>query len=130
MPMSLAFTKFYLIVVESELDAILLHQEVSAVGVVALGSVSYRPDYETDYFLKKADLILGALDSDLAGARESLSWWKMEYSNFKRWPAVCGKDPGEMFHQGIDLNLWVQAGLGPSWQRPVRVSERAGIEYG
>ncbi len=111
MPMSLAFNKSYLVVVESELDGLLLHQEVSVAGVVALGSVSYRPDYETDYFLRKAASILGALDSDSAGAKESLTWWKMEYNNFKRWPASCGKDPGEMFQQGVELDAWVQAGL-------------------
>jgi hypothetical protein len=99
------------VVVESELDAFLLWQEAGDLaGVIALGSAQTKPDQETNRTLQKASLLLIALDSDEAGAKESL-WWKRIYRNAKRWPVPVGKDPTEAAQAGLDLRGWVKAGL-------------------
>jgi DNA primase len=100
------------VVVEAELDAVLLHQEAGdLVAVVALGNSSSRPDVAAAELLGRARLILVALDADRAGAREAWGWWREHYAQARRWPPVQGKDPGEMQAAGVDLRLWVRAGL-------------------
>lgn len=100
------------VIVESELDALLLAQEAGHLaGVIALGNAQTRPDIETDRTLKEADLILIALDSDEAGAREAWGFWKRTYPNARRWPCPIGKDSTEAMQAGLDLRAWVIAGL-------------------
>jgi len=100
------------VVVESELDAFLLGQEAGDLaGAVALGNAQARPDAETDRTLKAAGLLLIALDSDGAGAKEAWGFWKRTYLNAKRWPIPNAKDPSEAFQAGLDLRGWVLAGL-------------------
>ncbi len=100
------------IVVESELDAILIHQEVGdLVGVVALGSAQNRPDTVTTELLRKAETIIVALDSDEAGAKSAWRWWLKHFPNSKRWPTPFGKDPAEAYQQGLNLRDWVLVGL-------------------
>lgn len=101
-----------LIVVESELDAMLLHQEVgNHIGVIALGSVMIKPDGPMLDLLIKAKRILVSLDSDDAGANISWKWWLVNFSNAVRWPCIRGKDPAEAYLNGLDLGAWVQAGI-------------------
>ena len=110
------------VLVESEIDGLLIHQEAGdLIGVIALGSAQARPDVETDRALKEAGLILVALDSDQAGAKESWQWWAKHYPNAKRWPVVMGKDPTEAAHAGLDLRAWVLAGLPikPETEEPI-----------
>lgn len=100
------------VVVESEIDGLLLHQEAGDLaGVIALGSAQARPDHETDRALKEAGLILVSLDSDRAGASEAWGFWKRTYPGFKRWPCPVGKDPSGAKQAGLDLRTWVMAGL-------------------
>lgn len=102
----------YSLVVESELDAVLLHQEAGdLVTVIALGSASSRPDQESAAILGRAKTILVALDSDEAGAREAWRWWKSRFPNAVRWPVIEGKDPTEAKANGLDLRSWVLAGI-------------------
>lgn len=99
------------LIIESELDALTLWLDTAhLVTVIALGSAQIRPDAELHESLLKAERILVALDSDQAGAKESL-WWLKQYKQALRWPVPAGKDPGEAFQQGVDLPVWVQAGL-------------------
>jgi len=101
-----------LIVVESELDALLIHQEAgSQAGAIALGSSSTRPDSITTDILKRASLILVALDSDGAGAKESWQWWRENFPEARRWPPIGGKDPGEMRKAGVSVSAWIEAGI-------------------
>jgi len=105
-------TKEVMVVVESELDALLLTQEVDFVGVVALGAVDFKPDIETTDKLKQAKLVLVALDSDNAGARASWCWWTKNFPNAKRWgTSPFGKDPTEAYQNGLDLKTWIKAGI-------------------
>ena len=100
------------VVVESELDALLLHQEAGdLVNVVSLGNAQTRPDQQAADLLNQSRLILVALDADQAGATESWRWWKDHYPQAHRWPPIQGKDPGEMLAAGVNLKAWVQAGL-------------------
>ena len=104
------------IIIESELDGILLWQEVrKATGIISLGSASTHPDSATIKLLEKPapfkPLILNALDSDPAGAK-ALTWWDESFSRqSKRWPVPVGKDPGEAWQAGINLKEWIVSGF-------------------
>lgn len=101
-----------IVIVESDLDAFLLHDRAGdLISVVALGSATIRPDTRTDKLLKAADVILNALDTDGPGATEVWGYWKDHYPNAKRWPCLDGKDPGGMEKAGHDVRLWIEAGL-------------------
>ncbi len=100
------------VVVEAELDAILLAAVTSA-GAVALGSCAVKPDQAAHTVLTRALQILLALDADEAG-KKAAGWWLANYPRCDRWPVPIGKDPGEAFAEGCDLNEWVNAGLPPA----------------
>jgi len=111
-----------IVVVESEFDAILLTQELGNMasplaGVVALGSASVRPDKRAFELLQAADLILVALDSDEdredgqnPGAKEA-QWWMQHFPQARRLPPIEGKDPGEMWVNGVELQEWIAIGI-------------------
>jgi DNA primase len=105
-----------MIVVESELDAILLDQEAGELaGVVALGSASAKPDAIAFDILTRAECILVALDFDEAGSK-AMQWWNTHFRQSDRHPVPFGKDPGEAYKQGVPLADWVRAGLPSGWQ--------------
>lgn len=100
------------VIVESELDAILIAQEgLDLAAVVAMGNAQARPTAEVDGLLKNAERILAALDADTAGAKEAFGFWTTTYKNVRRWPVPLGKDPSEAFKKGVNLRLWIAAGL-------------------
>lgn len=110
--MLLGESKDYFVVVESDLDAILLHQLAGdIVTVVALGSAANKPDCRIMKMLEKARVILVALDNDEAGIKATYGWWLPCFPNARRWLVPNGKDPGEGYQSGLDLKIWVQAGL-------------------
>lgn len=101
-----------IIVMESELDAILVQQFSSDLCCcVALGGVGKKPDEQLHQFLKSAPLILLALDYDEAGRKEYPFWMSL-YPNLRPWPARKGKSPGDSYklHQ-VDLRKWVVDGI-------------------
>ena len=100
-------------VLESELDGLLVNQAAGdLVGVIALGSVSMRPDTETHEALNRAERILVCLDSDGPGAKESHRFWPETYgAKAKRWPVPIGKDPSDAWRKGLDIRVWILAGL-------------------
>jgi DNA primase len=100
------------IVVESDLDAILIHQEAGHLAtIIALGSAQLRPDQVAMEALKRSKCILLALDGDQAGAKEVWGWWKEHLRQARRWPPIKGKDITEMFLAGVSVLEWVQAGV-------------------
>ena len=110
--MILSKTSDYLVVVESELDAWLLFQQAGDLAaILATGSAQSRPDAVTCKFIDKVRILLIALDSDTAGAKEAWNFWLNQYGNAVRWPIPNAKDPGDAFVQGLDLRMWVLAGL-------------------
>jgi DNA polymerase-1 len=107
-----------IVIVESELCAILIEQETDGLcSVIAMGSCSCRPDEELDLVLKDSTLVLIALDGDEYGAN-NVQWWLDRYSNARRWmiPRKYGKDPSEAFQNGLSLRDWVVAALPPLLQ--------------
>jgi len=99
------------VIVESELDAILLNQEAGdLVTTIALGSASIKPDSETDSILSKSNSILVSLDTDKAGEKAS-QFWLDTYKQAKRWIVPVGKDPGDAIQLGLNLRTWILAGL-------------------
>ncbi len=69
------------IIVESELDGILLSQEIhDDVLIVALGAARIRPDKKLADILNDMDHLLIALDNDDAGNWEYYDFWKKQFS--------------------------------------------------
>ena len=100
------------VVVESELDGLLIHQEAADLaGTVALGSAQAKPDIDTERALRRAALILASLDLDDAGGRAAWRYWVARYSQARRWPVPIGKDPSEALQKGVSIRAWVEAGL-------------------
>jgi len=120
-PMILGRERRAFVVVEAELDAIAIVACNATAGSLAMGSVSAKPDAEAFALLEGALEILNALDYDAAGAR-AMEWWSEQFERCSRWPVPQGKDPGEAYRLGIDLDKWIQAGLPPaltmSWSVP------------
>jgi DNA primase len=110
--MVLGIDKSVSVLVESELDGLLLHQEAGdLVNIISLGNAQSRPDQVAAEILNQSQLILVSLDTDKAGATESWQWWQKHYPQAHRWPSILGKDPGEMQSSGVNLRTWVEAGL-------------------
>ncbi len=100
------------LIVESELDAILLDQEINEpLSIVGLGSVTIRPDEELTSRLRSAPFIFVALDNDDAGAKQAVNYWMPTFNNavIAPIPTRFGKDPTEAYINGLDLNLWFSA---------------------
>lgn len=101
-----------IVVVESELDALLVNQESGGlVMTAAMGSAASKPDASTVGLFKSASVILIALDTNDKAGYEGWLWWQRHFSNARRWPIIKGKDPGEAWLQGLDIRLWVEAGI-------------------
>jgi len=118
------------VVVESELDAILLNQEAGDLcSVIALGSAANKPDSRTDTLLRAARTILASLDEDAAGGKAAWAFWSKQYGRkVKRWHCFKGKDPSESWKNGMDLRQWVTVGLNtvvPNLGRRTEESESA-----
>jgi DNA primase len=112
------------VIVESELDAIAIAARKSLLyGVVALGSASAKPDAGTCEVLGKALKLLNALDYDSPGLT-AMKWWGEQFKRCVPWPVPKGKDPGEAFQMGIDLDEWIVAGLPPALTIAPPVRER------
>ena len=101
------------VVVESELDGLLLNQDVGDLaGVVAMGTAQAKPDRTTHEALTAAAVILVSLDTDDAGAKASWAFWPATYPDkVKRWPCIGGKDPSEARATGLDLRSWILTGI-------------------
>lgn len=101
------------VIVESELDGCLVHQEASdLVDVIALGSVTIRPDRMCHEILERSTSILISLDADAAGIKNSWKFWFKTYGEkVKRWPVPVGKDPSDAWQEGLNIRAWIMAGL-------------------
>ena len=109
-PMTLWTDQQAVVILESELDALLVHQEAGdLVGVVGLGSAQLKPDAELHERLMAAKRVLCALDADDPGAKAAIFW--KQYPGFKRWMSIRGKDCTEQWRAGIAVRLWIEAAL-------------------
>jgi hypothetical protein len=104
------------VVVESELDAILLDQVAGDItSIVALGTAHAKPDAAAAQLLNSALCILLATDFDDAG-KSAVSWWKQTFPRSVRWPAPRGKDVSDALCRDINLRTWVIAGWPAGWR--------------
>jgi len=99
-------------VTESDLDAILIYARCPLVGAIPLGSVSAKPDEAAFRILESALKILVCVDFDKAG-HQATQWWEKQFSEAVHWPVTVGKDPGDAFKMGMDVEGWIRAGLPP-----------------
>ena len=108
------------VVVESELDAILVAQEArDLVAAVAMRTARAKPDAEAHTLLLAAPLILVATDADDAGAT-AWPWWREHYPKAVRWPVPTGKDVGDCAATPGLIRAWIEAGLPkPEWAKDV-----------
>lgn len=101
------------VIVESELDAMLVAQETEGhVGVLGLGSAGAGFSPRMIRFLnEKVPRILLSLDNDRAGKERTLSLMK-ELHNSIDWPVPkkYGKDPGEAWKR-MNLRRWIEKGV-------------------
>lgn len=101
-----------IVILESELDAMLLVQEIGEFCTcVALGGATKKPDSDTAAWLKNKPLILYSLDFDAAG-KEQYGYWRSTYANLKAWPSETRKCPADSFiFDGVNLKKWFEAGI-------------------
>ncbi|MCK9327402.1 MAG: CHC2 zinc finger domain-containing protein [Bacteroidales bacterium] len=104
------------VVVETERDAALVWQETKGlhVGAMGLGGATKRPTTEAAEILRRADVILVALDNDQAGVENCWKFWAAEFPQAIRWPVPpsMGKDVGDAVKDhGLDVVAWVRAGI-------------------
>ncbi len=112
-PMVLGYDKAAVVVVESELDALLLEQAAGDLcAVAALGNAQAKPNVTTHELLQNTPLILVALDADDAGAKASWQFWSQSYgAKVKRWLSILGKDASEARQRGLNIRNWIIAGM-------------------
>ena len=100
-----------IVIIESELDAILTQQFASDLCCcMALGGAGKKPDLATHNILKTASNLLFALDFDEAG-RKAFQFWRSTYPTLRAWPVPIEKSPGDAYLSGIDLKKWIEAGI-------------------
>lgn len=114
------------VVVESELDAILLHILAGDLFhcMASMTSNIRRLPANVYEQLQSCLCILVALDCDAAGA-DGWPRWQETFPRAKRWPvpAGAGKDPGEAFSRGEDLRLWLLAGIPTGLRKAMRTGQ-------
>lgn len=108
------------VVVESELDALMLHYQVGdLIGVVSVQTANVKKIAAAVLDgLREALCILVALDAEGKDGAGAKGWqrWAASFPRAKRWPCPVGKDPGEAFAAGANLRTWIMAGLPPVLQ--------------
>ena len=102
------------VIVESELDALLLAQEIPApLLIIATGSTSNGPNETMVTDLTRRPFALIALDADPAGGKAAWQKWMGIIPNTTRAPvpAPWGKDHTDAFLAGHDLRKWFAMAL-------------------
>ena len=117
-----------LVIVETELDAILIAQEAGdVVAALALGSALARPkDTESVAAVKDAAWIGLALDRDDAGdkAMSKDSWWLGVYPDARDIRPADVKDPGDLAKSGGSIREWILSVVPPAWRVGLKQLER------
>jgi hypothetical protein len=102
-----------LMILESELDAILIAQEAGEhIGVLAMGTTAAKLNPKMILYLnEKIPINLISLDNDQSG-REKTTSLMHQLPKAINWPVPekYGKDPGEAWKL-MNLGAWIDAGL-------------------
>ena len=107
-------------VVESELDAMLIHHASGGkVGALSILTASGKPDAAAHAALSAAARILMVMDWDAKPdgtipTAQNWLWWRDRYPQARIWPVPEGKDPGEAFAKGVDIREWLRSGCPAS----------------
>lgn len=99
-----------IIIVESELDAILIQQHAAhLICCIALGGVSKKPDSILHKLILNSRLVLISLDHDEPG-KNKYTFWIKNYQNLKPWPPPRAKSIGDSI-QFYYLNVveWIKS---------------------
>ena len=106
------FINQVVLVIESELDAMTLCQEIGEFCTcIATGGANKRPDVEISRWLQSRRLILYSQDYDPAGC-ENWRWWHSTFENVRVWPSETRKNPVDSFVlDGVNLKAWFEAGV-------------------
>ncbi len=111
-PLGISYNK-PVVIVESELDAMLVAQEADGrVGVLGLGSTGAKFSLEMIRFLNEnVSKILISLDNDRSGIKRTANLMKT-LRNAINWPVPqkYGKDPGEAWKR-MNLLHWIERGV-------------------
>ena len=117
-----------LMILESELDAILIAQEAAEhIGVLAMGTTAMKfSPAMIRYLSENIPIILVSLDNDQSG-KEKTSRLIRELPNAIDWPVPekYGKDPGEAFKR-INLKHWVETGFKSHSTQGIKHSSNPG----
>ena len=101
----------------------LLWQELAqyGVGAMAVGTARLAPDAPAFTLLAGAELVINALDGDVAGACAAQGhWgdnarfvWERDMKGMIRWPvpSSIGKDAGNIWGSGISAWEWLSSAL-------------------
>ena len=109
-----------LVIVEGELDALLLGQQLLGMAaVVTPGSAGTRPSARALNAMLGASTWIAAGDADAAG-NESADAWLARSDRCIRVAPPEGKDWTEARERGIDLRFWWQSTLDRVARRPSR----------
>jgi hypothetical protein len=124
-----------IVVLEAERDAALVWQQCdhALLGAIAGGGAAKRPSsVEVCGLLRSAQVILIALDTDAAGAKNARHYWLQEFGYAIHWPvpARYGKDVGEAWAGGLDIRQWVEAGLPGYVQKGADITNCCGLPTG
>lgn len=118
-----------LMILESELDAILIAQQAAEhIGVLAMGTTAMKFNPAMiRYLCENIPIILISLDNDQSG-KQKTSQLIRELPNAIEWPVAekYGKDPGEAFKR-INLKHWVETGLKSHSTQGIKHSSNPGI---
>ena len=99
------------IIVESDLDAILIDQEAgNLTNVIALGSCAGKPDKEAHALIAKSKFVLLSPDYDKAG-KQSAKWWLDNYKNIRIWAVPDGNDVGDYALMDGDIKEWIRIAI-------------------
>lgn len=100
-------SKDILIVVESELDAYLIHAILSDLAtVIAVGGNIKNPDNVVDRLVKNAKKLLINHDND-SGGKAMLTKWQKLYAHASPCPIPVGKDISDAASMGFDVKSWL-----------------------
>lgn len=114
------------LIVESELDAMICQTGEHYCLPMAAGSVTAKPDPKADLILSQAKTILFSMDfdQDTGQVKKVLQEWKERYGKkVKAFMPATGKDPGEQFVQGVKPLQWIEAGAIEYGLKPLRKAE-------
>ena len=121
-----------LMILESELDAILIAQETAEhIGVLGMGTTAMKFNPAMIRYLSEyIPIILVSLDNDQSG-KEKTSRLISELPNAIDWPIPekYGKDPGEAFKK-INLKHWIEIGLKSHSTQNIKHSSNPGKRRG